>query len=269
VSAPESFTSEQAAWRYVTTTSLEDKLAGPDHADAWEPSSRLDVEGLAPGRPPELEVVDRAPRFNHSIAALRRPERRAELLHTFMHHELQAAELMCWAVLAFPDTPLSFRRGLMAICRDEIRHMAMYREHLSSMGYDFGAFPVRDWFWQRVPSCRDPRTFVATLGIGFEGGNLDHTRRFAARFRAAGDEAGAALQERVGREEVAHVRFALRWYRAFTNDAEVDFDAWRLALPAPLSPILMRGRPMDRERRETAGMSAAFVDALDRWREEP
>ncbi len=184
-----------------------------------------------------------------------------------MHHELQAAELMCWAVLAFPDTPREFRRGLMAICHDEVRHMAMYRAYLRDLGYDYGDFPVRDWFWERVPRCPDAHSFVATLGIGFEGGNLDHTQRFAARLRAAGDEAGAQLQEKVGLEEIAHVRFALRWYRQWSDDD--SFDLWRAALPLPLSPVLMRGRPLDRERRRQAGLGDAFIDALDRWRHEP
>ncbi len=54
--------------------------------------------------------------------------------------------------------------------------------------------------------------FVAALGIGLEGANLDHTARFAERFRAVGDEAGAALQERICAEEVPHVRFAASWF---------------------------------------------------------
>lgn len=260
VRAPPVQTVEHAAWRYVTTCSLAEKLAGPAACEAWEdtpPVRRVD----APGRPPELDVVGRAPRLRHSAHALRSPRRRAEMVHTFLHHELQAAELMCWALLAFPDTPRAFRRGLMGICRDEVRHMGMYRSYLQELGHDFGDFPVRDWFWDRVPGCQDARAFVATLGIGFEGGNLDHTRRFAERLRAAGDEAGAALQEKVGREEVAHVRFALRWYRTWSDDE--GFDGWREALPSPLSPILMRGRPLDRDRRREAGMSDAFIDAIE------
>jgi len=35
--------------------------------------------------------------------------------HALANHELQAIELFAWAVLAFPDTPIAFRRGLIAI----------------------------------------------------------------------------------------------------------------------------------------------------------
>ncbi len=202
--------------------------------------------------------------------ALRDVQKRAQLAHTFWHHELQAAELMCWALLKFPDTPASFRRGLVAICRDEIRHMKMYADYLAELGFSIGDFTVRDWFWLRLPNCASPLSFVATMGVGLEGGNLDHTERFAARFRAVGDELGAELQEQVGREEIPHVRFALHWFRRWREPAAAstleEFDRWRKLLPAPLSPILMRGRPLARKQRVEAGMTEPFVDALAQWR---
>jgi len=196
--------------------------------------------------------------------ALRRPQARALLCHVFLHHELQAAELLCWALLAFPDTPREFRAGLVAIARDELAHAELYREHLARLGAALEDFPVRDWFWERVPSCERPEEFCALFGMGLEGANLDHASAWAERFRAAGDEAGAAIQERIAREEVAHVRFALHWFEHWT--AGVDFERWRGALPAPLTPVLFRGKSVARELRRRAGMSAEFVDALEAFR---
>lgn len=256
-------TVERWAWDYVRTTDLSLKLAPPRPPERWEaspPARRL----AGPGRPAALVLSP------HSLKtpgpeALRAPSRRAQLVHTFLHHELQAAELMAWAVLAFADAPRPFRGGLVHIALDEVRHMAMYRAHLAALGHEYGDFPVRDWFWERVPAAPTPAHFVAVLGVGFEGANLDHTARFAERFRAAGDEEGARLQERIGAEEIPHVRFAWRWLRRWAAGA--DFAAWTAHLTPPLSPLLMRGKPMDRASRRRAGLPDPFLDQLAAWTE--
>ena len=259
---PPAGTVERWAWDYVRAESLEGKLSPPAVPGAWEageasiaPVRRLD----APGRPPELRVVSKAGKTRGLVA----PSGRARALHTFFHHELQAAELMAWAVLAFPDTPREFRRGLVRIAQDEIRHMHLYAGHIARLGFAIGQFPVRDWFWERVPRCADAASFVATMGLGIESANLEHSASFAARFREAGDEEGARLQERVGREEIAHVRFGASWFRAFRSN--LDFETWRRALAPPLSPMLMRGRPLQREARLRAGQAEQFLDELEAW----
>jgi uncharacterized ferritin-like protein (DUF455 family) len=167
---------------------------------------------------------------------------------------------MCWALLAFPDTPRSFRRGLVRICLDEVRHMRMYVAHIERLGHAYGEFPVRDWFWERVAGCGSPVEYVAVMGIGFEGGNLDHAERFAERFERAGDAEAARIERQVGREEVAHVRFAMRWFERWTGGQ--DFSTWVAHLPSPLSPILMRGEPLNREARRAARMDERFLAAL-------
>ena len=185
------------------------------------------------------------------------------MLHTFLHHELQAAELMCWAVLAFPDTPGSFRRGLLAICQDEIRHMRMYGAHIRALGHALGEFPVRDWFWERAPAAQSALEFIALMGLGFEAGNIDHSERFAAMFREVGDTRGADLQDVVGEEEVRHVAFAAHWFRTFSGD--LTFARWTQALPSPLSPMVMRGKPLNRDKRLRAGLDEAFLSELESW----
>jgi uncharacterized ferritin-like protein (DUF455 family) len=258
-------TVERWAWEYVSSIDLDHKRAPPPPPRDFAPApSPLRLR--SPGRPPELRVSLRA-RKSPGPEAMRAPDRRAELLHTFLHHELQAAELMCWAILAFPGTPEAFRLGLSGVARDEIRHMALYEEQLTALGWTYGSFPVRDWFWERIPRAPTPVGFVAGFGMGLEGANLDHTARFAERFRAVGDEAGAALQERIGEEEVPHVRFALHWFERWTGRA--DFDGWAEQLPPPLSPLLMRGAPLNRARRLEAGFSPAFLDELERWSPAP
>jgi uncharacterized ferritin-like protein (DUF455 family) len=252
------------ALSYVLSKSLREKRTPPplslELGDLPYP-----VE-VRPRRPAELKVTTDKPR-SMKQGALREPKRRAEVVHKFWHHELQAAELMCWAFLRFPEAPAELRRGLMRIARDEIRHMGLYEEHLGRLGYQIGDFPVRDWFWERATTCPTLVSFLAFIGMGLEGANLEHTERFAGWFRAVGDERGAEIQDQVGREEVAHVRFATRWFRHFTGG--VDFDTWLEELPPPISPLILRGKKLRWDLRERAEMPRAFLEKLEAWEPEP
>jgi len=251
---------EEWVEEFILATTVEGKLSPPKAPARWA-ESPTPRRITAPGRPPEFEIVLRAPKRPRS---LRSAEARAKVMHTFFHHELQAAELMGWALLAYADAPSEFRRGLLRILHDELRHAGLYREQVELLGHHVGDFPVRDWFWERLAACETPLSFVASMGVGFEGGNLDHSLRFAEAFRELGDEAGACAQERVGREEIAHVRFALRWFRAFAG--EFDFERWSSELVTPLSPMVMRGNALNLESRREAGLDDAFLTALSDWK---
>jgi uncharacterized ferritin-like protein (DUF455 family) len=258
-------TIEAWARHYVLSDDLQTKLAPPAlpalFARDFAPE-RL----LAPGRPPELKAAKRGERIPKP-EGMREPLLRAKALHAFLHHELQAAELMCWAVLAFADAEEDFRRGLLRVCFDEIRHMNLYRTHIEALGCKVGDFGVRDWFWKRVPQCQNKLSFVAVMGMGLEAANLEYAPVFAQRFRDAGDLVGAEIQERIGREEVAHVKFGAHWFVKWTGGC--DFDVWLNALPPPWSPMVLRGNPIAVEARQRAGMSDAFIAALGAYVPEP
>lgn len=251
---------EAWALEYICTRSLSHKLSPPPPPSTWE-SSPSPRQLLAPGRPAEL----RPARRSHAVPdRLEAPSARAKLLHTFFHHELQAAELMCWALLRFADAESRFREGLLRICLDEIRHLNAYRLEIERLGFSIGDFAVRDWFWRRVPRSASKVEFVALMGMGLEAANLEHAPFFAERFAAAGDARAAELQATIEREEIAHVRFAVYWFERWTDGQ--SFETWRAALPEPLSPLLMRGKRFNRGARLRAGMNAAFVEALEHWR---
>lgn len=258
--APPTGTVERWCWDFVGDSDLVTKLAPatlPGRGETWEvdsPARRM----VRPGRPPELRPAARGAR---TPAALETERSRAMLMHTFMHHELQAAELFAWAVLAFPDTPQEFRAGLVRLCGEELGHLGLYRQHLERLGFAVGDFPVRDWFWERVATCANVTAFVALQGLGLEGANLEHSARFAQRFAAAGDESGARILAQVEHDEISHVAFALHWFEHFTG-APLDYDRWRHALPAPLTPALLQGRPLNHAARRKAGQGEEFLSRL-------
>jgi uncharacterized ferritin-like protein (DUF455 family) len=261
IAPPAPDTVEAWCWELVTTRTLAAKLAprALDGTEPWEAAPPVRRLG-GPGRPPELVPIARAPRTPRP-AALVHAHERAKLVHAFLHHELQAAELFAWAILAFPATPPEFRAGILRLCREELAHLALYRAHLEHLGSAVGAFPVRDWFWERVGRVPDALVFVALLGLGLEGANLEHSARFARQFRAAGDEAGAAILARVEHDEIAHVAFARLWFERFTG-APLDYERWRALLPRPLTPALLRGTPLNHAARARAGFDREFLARL-------
>lgn len=251
------------AWALAVlrASSPSEKLSTRPSPSHWETTTKENSGPLEAARGPGFVITHRAPKSVRP-GALTSSRARARLLHTFLHHEVQAAELACQGLLRFSETPLAFRRGLLGIAQDELRHARLYRDRIRELGMEYGDEPVRDWILERGATCQTPIAFVAFFGLGLEGGNLEHSRRFADLFRAAGDEASAQLQEQIAREEVAHVRFSREWFETWTDGR---FDTWREHLPEPLTPALFRGRTLDRDARERAGQSASFLDAFEAW----
>jgi uncharacterized ferritin-like protein (DUF455 family) len=167
-------------------------------------------------------------------------------------------------MLSFVEAPRALRVGWLKLLLDEARHMRLYAAELERLGHAFGDFSVRDWFWERVPACQSAASFLALVGVGFEGGNLDHGARFAAMLEEAGDAQAAAVERQVAAEEIAHVRFAVHWLEKL--GAPIDaLDDLRALLPPPLSPIVLRGQPLARDARLAAGLTPRFVDDLARF----
>src|SRR5215204_5691699 len=110
-----------------------------------------------PGRPPNLRFATKAETPSHE--GMPDPAQRPRILHGLANHELQAAELFAWALLAFPDAPPEFRRGLLRILQDEQRHTRMYLARLADTGHRFGDFPVNGYFWKKAPQIHSPLDF--------------------------------------------------------------------------------------------------------------
>ncbi len=118
-------TARDYARAIVTAETLADKLVPPGELALEDPEPALRLP--APGRPANLAIVPGRNARVPPIAGMPDPNQRARILHALANHELQAIELFAWALLAFPDAPTAFRRGLVAILADEQRHLASMR----------------------------------------------------------------------------------------------------------------------------------------------
>lgn len=253
--------------RALATAVLEaDSLAGklaPAPAAPTDEAPGPPTRVAAPVRPAELTIAPARAVKVPPVAGMADRAQRVRILHALANHELQAAELFAWALLAFPSAPKSFRRGLAAILAEEQLHCRLYLERLAALGGRFGALPVTGHFWNKMDDVRTPLDFVCTMGLTFENANLDFAQDYARAARDAGDLATAAVLERVHLDEVRHVAFAWRWLERLKDAGETSWEAYQRSVSHPLGPSRARGRDFDRLAREAAGLAPAFIDALE------
>lgn len=234
-----------------------------------------DLTDQAPGPAERIERPSRSPalRFRPAaevkvpkLAGMTDPHQRVRILHALANHELQAAELFAWALLAFPDAPAAFRRGLLRILDDEQRHTRMYIARVEAHGFAFGDFPVSGYFWGKVAAIETPLDFVSAMSLTFENANLDHTLAYAAAAREAGDVKTATVIDRVHEDEITHVAFGWQWLQHESGDRSA-WDAYADSLTWPLRPAKATGRAFDRISRRAAGLDDSFIDRLEASRE--
>jgi uncharacterized ferritin-like protein (DUF455 family) len=248
------------ALKVVTTTDLESKLRSPSDLTDEEPGAPLFL--TEPGRPESLRIAyGRAPKVP-KVVGMADQAQRIRILHAFANHELQAVELFAWALLAYPDAPAGFRRGLLAILREEQMHTRLYMARLEAHGTQFGALPVSGYFWGKVDQLTTPARFVCALSLTFEGANLDHAREYGDAARKAGDEETARVLERIHSDEIRHVRFGAEWLQRFKDPGESLYDAYRRNVEWPLRPALAKGDRFDPEARRAAGLDDDFIERL-------
>lgn len=241
---------------------LAGKLAPPPRElSDDQPGSELRV--AAPTRPPELEVERERRVKTPPVTGMADVSQRRRILHAMANHELQAAELFAWALLAFPDAPRAFRRGLLGILVDEQKHCRLYIERLEALGGRFGDTPVTGHFWNQLDELRGPLEFVCVMGLTFENANLDFAGEYATAAREVGDDETAAVLDIVHRDEIRHVRFGWHWLQQLKTPDASAWDAYNDHVQFPLGPWRARGKVFDRASREAAGIDDSFIDRLE------
>lgn len=247
-------------------TTLADKLVGlPHNLGAFTDTQRGAPRAWeAPGRSNTLQIAPKKARkpVPH-LDSLVHADMRARSLHTFANHELMALELCAWALLAWPDAPPAFRRGLGWLIAEEQDHLRLYVERLDRMGVSFGDQPLNDHFWRVAHQLATPAQFVAAMSLTFEQANLDHAPTFARRFREVEDLDSAAILDQITEDEIRHVAFGARWLANLSDPQTSLWDAYVANLTPYNSPQRACGKLLfNRDAREAAGLPADFIDRL-------
>lgn len=228
------------------------------------PSERLEAEpGLAlPGRPvrPELiaptAVPHRSPFTADGLAAL---------LHAVTHIEFNAINLALDAVWRFADMPVAYYADWMRVAHEEAIHFGLLRDHLQSLGHDYGDFPAHDGLWEMcVKTQHDVTARMALVPRTLEARGLDATPPMQARLRKVGTPAALRAVEILDvilRDEIGHVAVGNRWYGWLCAQQGLQPLAhYRLLARRHSAPRLRP--PFNHAARQAAGFSQQDLDDL-------
>lgn len=213
-----------------------------------------------PGRPPLPRLVPAKQVPARSPFTL---EGRAALLHAVTHIEFNAINLALDAVWRFADMPEAFYRDWLRVASEEALHFCLLREHLLTLGYDYGHFDAHDGLWAMTErTAGDPVARMALVPRTLEARGLDAAPPMQAKLRQAGDLRAAEILGVILGDEVGHVAIGNHWYRWLCRRDGHD--------PVALYPLLAARHgaprlrpPFNLEARRAAGFSEEELLRLD------
>lgn len=221
----------------------------------------LDEPPGLPGRPPRPRLVP--PKDVPTRSPFTLDGRRA-LLHAIAHIEFNAINLGLDAVWRFAGMPEAFYRDWWRVASEEALHFTLLREHLLSLGADYGDFDAHDGLWTMAQ--RTAHDIVARMALvprTLEARGLDATPPLQAKFAKAGDARAVEILDVILRDEIGHVAIGNRWYRHVCERDGLD--------PVALYPVLVKRHaaprlrpPFNHAARRAAGFSEHEIEFLTR-----
>ncbi|WP_031274278.1 MULTISPECIES: ferritin-like domain-containing protein [Pelistega] len=212
-----------------------------------------------PGRPIKPELVDPKTVNFRSVGS---QQGRASLLHAIAHIEFNAINLALDIIWRFPNMPEQFYLDWLRVAKEECYHFGLIREHLQSIGFDYGDFSAHNGLWDM--SEKTSNDLLARLGLvprTLEARGLDVNPGMQEKFKQIGDTKAVEILEIILRDEIGHVEIGNRWYQYMCNLHQLDpIDCYANLLiqygtNKPKGPFNIRDR-------KKAGFTQAEIDWL-------
>jgi uncharacterized ferritin-like protein (DUF455 family) len=224
-----------------------------------DPEVIFDTPDTLPGRPalprlvPPKDVPTRSP-FT--------PDGRAALLHAVTHIEFNAINLALDAVWRFAGMPRAFYADWLRVADEEALHFTLLREHLVSLGHDYGSFDAHDGLWTMTQRTEhDVTARMALVPRTLEARGLDAAPPMQAKLRRAGDLRAVEILDVILRDEIGHVAIGNHWYRWLCARDGHDPQALYAELTERHQAPRLRP-PFNTEARRAAGFTDAEIGAL-------
>ncbi len=251
------------ARKILSGETLEDKLLS--HSFEWDKWQPHDLPN-SPGRTGRLAFSEEKLKFP-KMARLNENDKKALALHSFANHELLAIEMMAAAILIYPhvtEDDVRFKKGILTALKDEQKHLSLYIKRINELGYEFGDFPLNDFFWRQMAKLKSPAQYTAVMALTFEAANLDFAQYYSKIFRDFGDEVTANIMDEVLADEITHVAFGAHWMKKWRADKDI-WDYYRSSLPFPMTPARSKGFGYDSVIHGKAMNDESFIDQLSAY----
>jgi len=230
-------------------------------AEAWRAGALAIGSALPPDRParPDRPLL-LAPKAMPKRKAGGNAAKRVALLHALAHIELNAIDL-AWDLIARfgrDDMPRAFFDDWVKVADEEALHFELLSVRLRELGAAYGDFPAHDGLWEAATvTAQDLLARLAIVPLVLEARGLDVTPATVADMSRAGDDATAALLERIYQDEIGHVAAGMRWFEHFAKAAGHDPQAhWQALLKQHFRGVLKP--PFNVTARAAAGMPSGY-----------
>jgi len=188
---------------------------------------------------------------------------RIALLHALAHIEFVAIDLAFDLVARFGDRfPRAFADDWLRVGADEAMHFALLDRRLRQLGSHYGALPAHAGLWEAAEAtAHDPLARLAVVPMVLEARGLDITPGTVERFAQIGDDASAAILNRIYRDEIKHVWCGTHWFEFGCQAESLEpIPTWQMLVRRHFRGALKR--PFNDSARATAGLTREFYDAL-------
>ncbi|KQW43739.1 MULTISPECIES: ferritin-like domain-containing protein [unclassified Roseateles] len=212
-----------------------------------------------PGRPARPQLVEH---IKLKPPSMRTPAGVAALVHAIAHIELNAIDLaldICWRFAGMPE---AFYRDWLRIAQEEARHFTLLRNHLLTLGFDYGDFDAHNALWDMAERTKhDLLARIALVPRTLEARGLDASPAVRAKLVGAGDKKAGEILDIILRDEIGHVAAGNRWYRFVCAQRGLDPIATYAELAARHQAPKLRA-PFNMAARRAAGFDEAELAAL-------
>lgn len=233
--------------------------------------SALDRQGLVdpkreftepPGVPGRSERPPLVPHTQIKPGSLATRQGHAALVHSIVHIERNAIDLaldICWRFAGLPE---AFYRDWLQVAFEEAYHFTLLRNHLLTLGYDYGDFPAHDGLWSMAERTKaDILARVALVPRTLEARGLDASPAVKTKLVSIGDHRAGEILDIILRDEIGHVATGNRWYAWACAQRGLEPVATYAELTVRYEAPKLK-KPFNLDARRAAGFSDAELSVL-------